>query len=496
MKTCIQRTFSPWVIALIVVAGFILSGCSDANEVTENDNDGITGVTLDKKEIYLPVDESETITATVQLAKDADTTVTWSSSKTAVATVSGGTVTGVADGITIVTVSTKNGRTAKCLVIVGDAVVSVTLNKSTLILGMGRTETLIATVQPKDAVSISVTWSSDNPTVASVSGGTVCALAVGTATIFVTTAEGGKRASCDVTVAPLIKGMVWISPGTFIMGSPLTEPKSWNSEDPHQVTLTKGFYMGETEVTQGRYLELMGYNPSYFNYYGDEDNWDDYPVDSVSWYDALEFCNKLSEMEGLTPAYTITDRDPPTGYPIEYAKVGVDWDASGYRLPTEAEWEYACRAGTTTPFNFFNEASGGWGTDTLSSGLDGQANFNGELLPYNGSPEGDYLGYTTPVGCYAPNAWGLYDMHGNLYEWCWDFYGSYRETATGAQTETDPKGPLSSEYGERVLRGGSFASPGEELRSAYRENYDDPYPSFNYPMTIGFRVVLPYSVSR
>jgi formylglycine-generating enzyme required for sulfatase activity len=490
-----KRAFSPRAfvaIAAIIAAGFIVTGCSDADTETSV---AVTKVTLNKKEIYLPVGENETLSAAVQAA---DKTVSWSSSKEAVATVSGGTVTGVADGIAIITVSTKDGGTADCLVIVGTGAGSVELNRSTLILETGKTETLSVTVLP-NVLSKDISWSSSAPTVATVSGGTVTALALGKATITVTTAAGGGSAICNVTVISVPTGMAWIPAGTFMMGSPITEPQSYEDEDLHQVTLTQGFFMGKYEVTQGLYEELMGYNPSYFynngqdqDFYDDDyyiEGWKDYPVDFITWFDAVEFCNKLSVKEGLTPAYTMNNRQPPTGYPIDgvdwnigeiVTTVTCNWGATGYRLPTEAEWEYACRAGTTTPFNTGN---------SISSGLEGQANFDGIYEPYNGAPEGEYLGYPTPVGGYAPNAYGLYDMHGNVGEWCWDWYMSYRRTASG-QTETDPKGPEGDWH--KVWRGGSWFDQGTKLRSAYRSHYG-PGDNWFLSFCLGFRVVRPYS---
>jgi formylglycine-generating enzyme required for sulfatase activity len=477
-------------IAVILV--FAFTGCSDGNEVT----DGVTGVTLNEKEIYLPVGEKEILTATVLPANAPDKTVTWSSSNTEVATVEGGEVTGVAEGIVIITATAKNGRTANCLVIAGAGVESVGLNKTAFTTEIGRTVTLAATVLPANALSLNVTWSSSNTAVATVTGGTVRGVGVGTATITVTTmgkkADGEPAtATCDVTVRAPITGMVWIEPGTFMMGSPVTEPEGYENEILHQVRLTQGFYMGIYEVTQGEFEEVTGFNPSYFfnegqseGYYNEvyyEGGYKDYPVEFITWYDAVEYCNLLSEKEGLTPAYTITDRSPSTGYPIRGADITIEWAANGYRLPTEAEWEYACRAGTTTPFNT--------GRYTITSGFNGQANFDGTLEPYNGAPAGDFLECPTPVGWYAPNDWGLYDMHGNVYEWCWDWYRSYRRTATG-QTETDPKGPEDGLY--KVLRGGSWWNTGVEIRSGFRD-YDPPGAITGYSPLFGFRVVRSYS---
>jgi len=178
----------------------------------------------------------------------------------------------------------------------------------------------------------------------------------------------------------------------------------------------------------------------------------------VTWYDAVEFCNKLSEREGLTKAYTITGRNPSTGYPITSATVTVNWETNGYRLPTEAEWEYACRAWTTTAHN------------------------TGETISDNTGWYRDNSSYekTHEVGKKPANAWGLYDMHGNVWEWCWDWYGTY---ASGAQT--DPRGAASGSY--RVVRGGGWNSSGRNLRSADRYFY---YPYSRYS-DIGFRLLRP-----
>jgi len=197
--------------------------------------------------------------------------------------------------------------------------------------------------------------------------------------------------------------------------------------------------MGKYEVTQKDYNSIMGTNPS-------RTKGDKLPVENISWYDAITYCNRLSQREGLTPAYTIDN--------IEKT---VTWDrnANGYRLPTEAEWEYACRAGTTTPFNT--------GTGITNR----EASFRDKTA-----------GKIMPVGSFKPNAWGLYDMHGNVSEWCWDLFGDY---SSGLQT--DPVGASSG--AKRVLRGGSSGNSAEYLRSSTRFSVDPSSKSSYY----GFRIV-------
>jgi formylglycine-generating enzyme required for sulfatase activity len=242
-------------------------------------------------------------------------------------------------------------------------------------------------------------------------------------------------------------GFLRVQSGTFTMGSPSNEAERSDWEGPqHQVTIS-AFYMGKYQVTQAEYEDIMGKNPSYFK-------GPDLPVECVSWHDAAEYCNRLSQREGLTPAYRGSGET-----------ITCDWNANGYRLPTEAEWEYACRAGMTTPFNTGNNI-------TTS-----QANYNGDY-PYNKNATGIYRVAPTPVGSFDPNPWGLYDMHGNVWEWCWNWYESY---SSGAQTN-----PHGSAFGTvRVMRGGSWYSYGQVLRSAYR-NCDPPSDIF---IDVGFRLV-------
>jgi formylglycine-generating enzyme required for sulfatase activity len=204
------------------------------------------------------------------------------------------------------------------------------------------------------------------------------------------------------------------------------------------------FYMSKYEVTQKEYQELMGKNPSRLK--GNK-----LPVEQVRWYDAVEYCNKLSSKDGLTPAYTINGEE-------------VTWNrsADGYRLPTEAEWEYACRAGTTTDFNTGNDI-------TLS-----QANIYNKALKTNSSNSQKIK----PVGSFKPNAWGLYDMHGNVGEWCWDWYND--NLPSGAQI--DPTGHTTGT--SRVIRGGDYRSVKADSNSSARGKLSPTFSSFS----TGFRV--------
>ena len=243
------------------------------------------------------------------------------------------------------------------------------------------------------------------------------------------------------------EGMASIHGGTFTMGSPSSEAWRMDDETQHAVTISD-FQIGLYEVSQAQYASLMGQNPS-------STQGDDLPVESVSWTDAIRYCNALSEREGLEAAYR-----------IEGNVVTWNRSANGYRLPTEAEWEYACRAGSSTPFS-----TGGNVTAT-------QANWYTNYPYIDGEGGGPYNRHTVPVTDYEPNAWGLHNMHGNVGEWCWDALGSY-----DALPADNPASTADGSF--RIVRGGSWFDVGKHLRSAYRSVLPAAYRTDN----IGFRVV-------
>ena len=256
---------------------------------------------------------------------------------------------------------------------------------------------------------------------------------------------------------PNNNGMLLIEGGTFQMGSPTSEYERDADEVLHEVTVGS-FYMSETEVSQKQYEVVMGNNPS-------EHKGDDFPVENITWYDAVRFCNALSELESLTPCYSVNGTT-------------VTWDrsAGGYRLPTEAEWEYAARANTTTPF---------WFGDYV---YDKDANcYN--AYGYNNDASGHwvngYLQQTVEVDKYAANAFGLLNMHGNVAEWTWDWYRPTPDPTEKGDEESsypNPTGPESGHY--KVVRGGGWNDFPKHIRSAYRSAFPADVPLY----ATGFRV--------
>jgi uncharacterized protein (TIGR02996 family) len=261
--------------------------------------------------------------------------------------------------------------------------------------------------------------------------------------------NAGVRPVVPEVVNSIGMRLALIPPGRFRMGSPVSEAGRKEDEIPlHEVEITRPFYLGVFPVTQRQWQAVMGSNPSYFCTTGggkDEVkglDTEDFPVEQVSWDDAQAFLEKLTRLP---------------------EEVKSRWR---YRLPTEAEWEYACRAGTSTPFHLGKSLSS-W-----------QANFNGDY-PYGDAEKGPSLGRTCAVGSYRPNVFGLFDLHGNVWEWCSDWYD---EDSYGTSPPRDPPG--SSSGSVRVLRGGGWGSIGQNGRAASR--YGGP-PSYRF-YNLGFRV--------
>lgn len=273
----------------------------------------------------------------------------------------------------------------------------------------------------------------------------------------------------------LTEGFVPVPAGSFYMGSPEGEQGRFDDELLHQVTLTRAFEIMTTEVTQGDYEILIGENPSYFP------SGPDNPVEYVSWWGALIYANKLSEKMGYAPCYVLSDircrdgsDDTASDYcldsgGIEEAKVVLNdadsvYDCEGYRLPTEAEFEYATRAGTQTAFYsgklFFMDC------DLPDPNLV-------QIGWYCWNSDGAHK----PVGGKLPNDWGLYDLTGNVMEWVWDWYGDY------SGDETDPVGIEGGNM--RVARGGSWYTFARACRSANRYGF---FPLFR-DSDVGFRLV-------
>ena len=254
--------------------------------------------------------------------------------------------------------------------------------------------------------------------------------------------------------------LVQIPAGTFTMG-----PDIWNNYETFTATLS-AFKMGKYEVTQELYQDVMGVNPSNFSSNPAAGEIQARrPVEGVSWYDAIEFCNALSIREGLTPYYSINKDSPDPNNNSEYDDmkwlVTMNESANGYRLPTEAQWEYACKAGSTTNWYFGNDES--------------------ELINYAWY-SANSNSRTHQVGLKLPNAFGLYDMHGNVIEWCWDWWGNLPTS-----NQTDYTGAVSGSG--RVGRGGSWDLSAEYARSSLRNNGDPSSRGNAY--RVGFRLVRP-----
>jgi formylglycine-generating enzyme required for sulfatase activity len=257
------------------------------------------------------------------------------------------------------------------------------------------------------------------------------------------------------------------------MGAADSEKDRLENEQQHPVRITKPFYLGAYEVTQGEFAAIIGRNPSLFSNGGGSVetatgvDTSRYPVDSVNWNDGIEFCNKLSEREGRRPFYRLNVVERWGNGGIKTATVTIEGGA-GYRFPTEAEWEFACRAGMTSPFSF----------GSIATTAECNCNDKG-AYPDDTIERGAAFGSTAPVGLYRPNAFGLFDMHGNVLEWCWD---RYDKDYYAKSPPSDPMGPTAGS--ERTNRGGSWGSYPAHCRTAIR-GYN--LPDFASD-SLGFRV--------
>jgi formylglycine-generating enzyme required for sulfatase activity len=244
----------------------------------------------------------------------------------------------------------------------------------------------------------------------------------------VAAARNESPREANQVIDDLALALIWVAPGTFTMGSPIGEPERHKAEGPQtRVTLTQGFWLGKTEITQAQYQAVMGSNPSTFTKVGPTA-----PVERVSWINAMAFCRKLTERERVAGRL-------PEGYI--------------YTLPTEAQWEYAHRAGSTAAYPDEPEATSWYDQNSGAT--------------------------THPVGQKRPNAWGFHDMAGNVLEWCYDWYGDYP-----GGTVTDPTGPARGYY--RMARGGSWRTDARLGRCAARAGGSEGRLDY----TIGFRVAL------
>jgi len=446
-------------------------------------------VILDKKFITLVVGDTETLFVTLDVPNTSKNELVWNGYDESIATVEKGILKGivkaVAPGTTTIKVRALNNVHAndECTVTVVpiNPIVNIATIQGLTPPVIGRTP--VNAITENAQYSGTVAWNG-SPSVFGASTVYTATITLkaktgytlqgvpanfftvsGASSVSNSANSGVIRAVFPVTpyVTPTGIEMVWIPGGSFQMGDDREEYYAWPA---HTVTLT-GFYMGKYEVTQDQYQNVIGKNPSYLTSNPAKGEIQgNRPVEQVSWYDAIEFCNALSKKEGLSPYYSIdkVNQDPNNlgNYDMFKWTVTCNTSANGYRLPTEAQWEYAAKGGNGSPGNYMYS-----GSDNID-----------DVAWYNKNHGGRQ---THEVGKKAPNALGLYDMSGNVMEYCWDWEGRY-----SSEAQIDPSG--SAVGALRVIRGGSWAREDYSARSVSRL-YGGPGSSD--AIEIGFRVVRP-----
>lgn len=397
----------------------------------------VKSITLDQESITLFEEETQTLRATVFPDNATNKTAIWTSDHPEIAAVDQeGVVTAVKKGQAVITTMAEDGEfTATCQVTVNAPQVTVDgvqLNKNEMLLFTGGSEKLVAAISPANASEKSVTWRSDKEAVATVSAeGVVTPVSPGTAVITVTTVDGGFMAQCTVTVkeSPGEEygiATILINAGTYTMGSPTSEPR-WSSETEHLVTLTRNFHMSMYEITNEQYARFLNENHI---------GADGKMAASEMYANEVLIYDSSTQSGGLNCGVNyVSGQWTPVSGKEKYPVIYVSWYGAyeyakwiGGSLPTEAQWEYACRAGTTTICSF--------GTDRSLLGDHAWYNVNAS-------------GSSHPVGEKLPNPWGLYDMYGNVDEWCMDIFVNFTSSAA-----IDPL--ITSGGSNRVSRGNGW----------------------------------------